>query len=164
VAQNVDQIVKRLTDEGQKTLAFFRGLAPEEWEAQVYTEGTQWTVRQVLCHFVSAERAFERYGRDIVNGGEGAPEDFVIDEFNEREVAAMAGASNKDLITQFEDARQATIALVAGMTEDDLQREGRHPWFGWDRIDKFLKLVYRHTMIHQRDVRRALEGGEPADV
>lgn len=160
----VEQILKRLTDEGQKTLAFFRALTPEGWQAQVYTEGTQWSVRQVLCHFVSAERAIARYGRDILSGGEGAPEDFVIDEFNEREVAAMAGATHEDLIAQFEQARQATIAMVAAMSEDDLAREGRHPWFGWDRIDKFLKLVYRHNMIHQRDVRRALEGGQPADV
>jgi uncharacterized protein (TIGR03083 family) len=164
MGQRTEQIVRRMTEEGQKSLTFFRSLKPDDWLAQVYTEGTRWTVRQVLCHFVSAERAFERYGRDIVNGGEGAPEDFVIDEFNEREVAAMANTSNLELLAQFEQARRATIDLVISMTDEDLQREGRHPWFGWNKIDKFLKLVYRHNMIHQRDIRRALEGGQPADV
>jgi hypothetical protein len=50
------------------------------------------------------------------------------------------------------------------MSDEDLGREGRHPWLGWDKIGKFLKLVYRHNMIHQRDMRRALEEGQPADV
>lgn len=164
MGKRIDQIVKRLTEEGSKTLAFFRALKADDWLAQVYTEGTRWTVRQVLCHFVSAEQAIVQYGRDILNGGEGAPEDFVIDAFNEREVAAMTDISNEDLLAQFEQARRATLDMVASMSDDDLEREGRHPWFGWDKIDRFLKLVYRHNMIHQRDVRRALEGGTPADV
>ena len=164
MGQRTDQIVRRMTDEGRKSLAFFGSLKPEDWAATVYAEGGRWTVRQVLCHFVSAERAFERNGRDILNGGEGAPEDFVIDEFNAREVASMADASPEELLTQFAQAREATLALVASMSDEELKHEGRHPWFGWDKMGKFLKLVYRHNMIHQRDVRRALKGGQPVDA
>ena len=164
MGQRTDQIVRRMTEEGEKTLAFFRGLEPEAWLVTIYTEGSQWTVRQVLCHFVSAERAFERYGRDILDGGEGTPEDFAIDEFNEREVARMADLGPEALLAEFERTRDATIALVKSMSDEDLERERRHPWFGWDKIDKFLKSIYRHNMIPQRDVRRALEGGQPADA
>jgi hypothetical protein len=47
-------------------------------------------------------------------------------------------------------------ALVEGLNDADLDREGRHPFFGVDRVEKFAKLVYRHNMLHERDVRRAL--------
>lgn len=164
MGENTQHIIARLRDEGAKTLELFRGLSPDDWLAQVYTEGTQWRITQILAHFISAEYAFQLYGRDILAGGEGAPEDFVIDEFNQREVAAMEAATPDQLLVQFERARDETIEFVASMSDEDLQREGRHPFFGWGAVDKFLKLIYRHNMIHQRDIRRTLEGGQPADV
>jgi hypothetical protein len=54
-------------------------------------------------------------------------------------------------------ARQAMVALVEGMDDADLEREGRHPFFGVGKMEQFLKLVYRHNMIHERDVRKALD-------
>jgi len=65
-------------------------------------------------------------------------------------------------VTQFEVARAATAAMVAGMAEADFDRIGRHPWFGRVPLEQMLKLVYRHNMLHERDVRRALETGQPA--
>lgn len=153
----VKQIARRLQEKGAETVAFFRGLAPEDWEKRVYTEGTRWDVRRVLCHFVSAERSFLRLFEDIMAGGEGTPEDFDLDRFNESQVAKMDGLSPEELIRRFEEARAAMVAFVEGLSEADLEREGRHPFFGMDRLEKFLKLVYRHNMIHERDVRRALE-------
>jgi hypothetical protein len=50
------------------------------------------------------------------------------------------------------------IVLLRGFDEADLDRQAHHPWLGFDRVEKFVKLVYRHNMIHQRDVRRTLGG------
>jgi len=85
-----DLIVKRLTEEGATALAFFNELDEADWERRIYSEGSRWTVRQILCHFVSAEEGFLRLGRDILSGGAGAPKGMDIDEFNEGQVGAMA--------------------------------------------------------------------------
>lgn len=149
-------IIERLRVKGEETADFFRGLTPDQWAAQVYEDGPQWTVREVLGHFLSAEREYIVYVQDALDGGDGAPPDFDIDGFNAEAVAALGALAPAELIAQFEQARAATIATVEGMADSDLDREGRHPFFGWDRMEKFLKLVYRHNMIHERDVRRAL--------
>jgi hypothetical protein len=128
----------------------------------VYTEGTDWTPREVMCHFVSAERAFLRIFQDVAAGGEGAPEDLDINEFNEGEVAGMADESPRALLEQFREARAALIAFMQTLDDADLDRQGRHPWFGFDKMEKFTKLVYRHNMIHQRDIRRTLNGEDAA--
>jgi hypothetical protein len=154
-------ILKRLAEEGRKTAAYFRSLEESAYTQRVYTTGPNWRVREILAHFVSAEHIFAFYGRDILNGGIGAPEDFVIDEFNATQVVGLKDAQPSDLIRQFETARTETIALIQGMTDADLQREGRHPWFGKVPLDRMLKLVYRHNMLHERDVRKALETGQP---
>jgi uncharacterized protein (TIGR03083 family) len=154
-------ILKRLHEEGQKTAAYFRTLTDEQFGRQVYTTGPLWRVRDVLAHFVSAERTFHYYGRDILAGGLGAPEDFVIDEFNATQVAEFRNAATDDLIAQFAEAREQTAALVRGMADADFDRMGRHPWFGKAPLENMLKLIYRHNMIHERDVRKAIETGAP---
>ena len=161
MSARLDLIRKRLAEAGEKTAAYFRGLPPEAYAQQVYTTGPQWRVQDILAHFVSAEQTMVYYGREIVAGGPGAPADFVIDEFNAAQVAALGAAGPAELIGRYEAARQATLALAAGWTDADLDRIGRHPWFGRVPLDNMLKLVYRHNLIHERDVRKALETGLP---
>ncbi len=60
--------------------------------------------------------------------------------------------------------REETIVLVESMKDNDLDREGRHPYFGFLALEKMLKLIYRHNMIHERDIRRAFHTGAPADA
>jgi uncharacterized protein (TIGR03083 family) len=156
-----DLILKRLREEGQKTAAYFGSLAEADWDSPVYTTGPRWRVRDVLAHLLSAEQTFHHYGQQILAGGPGAPEGFVIDDYNAAQVAAMGAPTPGDLVSRLEAARAATVALVAGMAESDFAREGRHPWFGLAPLGQMLKLVYRHAMLHERDVRRALELGGP---
>jgi uncharacterized protein (TIGR03083 family) len=149
-------ILARLEEKGMETAAFFRSLDGAGWQAAVYSEGARWAVRDVLAHFVSAERAFLVIFQEVMRGGEGAPEGFDIDRFNQFEVANLASVPPDELVAQFEQARAATVDFVRGLADSDLDREGRHPFFGVDRLEKFLKLIYRHNMIHERDIRRAL--------
>jgi uncharacterized protein (TIGR03083 family) len=158
MSERSTHIAGRLRQKGADTTAFFRALPPEAWAAPIYTDGMAWNVRQVLCHFVAAEREFIRLFEDVLNGGEGTPEGFDLDAFNERTVAEMDGLPPDDLIAAFEAVRAEMAALVEGLSDADLNREGRHPFFGVDRVEKFAKLIYRHNMLHERDIRRALGG------
>lgn len=158
MTERTDYLATRLREKGAATAEFFRALPPAAWQATVYTEGAAWDARQVLCHFVSSERAFLRLFEDILAGGEGSPEDFDINRFNESQVGKMADLSADELIAQFEATRAEMIALVERLDDADLEREGRHPFFGVDRLEKFVKLIYRHNMLHERDIRRALDG------
>src|SRR5574341_149510 len=152
----IDHIVARLTEKGAETAAFFRSLNPGQWQTQTYSDGPAWNVSQVLAHFVSAEKALLELFQDVANGGMGAPEDFHINPFNEREVRGLSDVPPADLIARFEAARAALVDFVGMLDDSYLDRRGRHPWFGVDRMEKFVKLVYRHNMIHERDIRRAL--------
>jgi hypothetical protein len=136
-------ILKRLHEEGLKTAAYFRTLSDGDFNQQVYSTGPLWRVRDLLAHFVSA------------------PEDFVIDEFNATQVGSFKNASTEELLRLFESARAQTIDVVRGMDDNDFDRIGRHPWFGKVALEQMLKLIYRHNMIHERDIRKALETGQP---
>jgi len=156
-------ILRRLADEGAKTAAFFKGLAASGWRQQVYTTGPEWGAHDLLIHFISAERTLAHYYQDMINGGPGVPQDFDIDAFNAKDVAGLKAASHSpdSLIAEFERQRTQTTDLVQKITEADLDRVGYHPWFGDTPLENMLKLVYRHNMIHQRDIEKAIATGQP---
>jgi len=154
-----DLIAERMLVEGQKTLEFFRSLTPEQWESTIYTEGSVWTLRDVLAHFVSAELGMARLVENILGGGPGSPDDFDLNAYNERKVSALKGTSIEALLEQFASARQRSVALVRTISITDLAVSGRHPWLGVAPVADILKMMYRHNQIHQREIRRILNPG-----
>src|SRR5512140_1911362 len=84
VMSEAGELAAKLEAEGEKMSAFFAGLALEQWNAEVYTEGSVWTVRSILAHLMTAERAFVKLFENIRQGGPGVSEDFVIDRYNAR--------------------------------------------------------------------------------
>jgi hypothetical protein len=155
--------VKRLANEGLKTLDFFRSLPVEAWKQQVYAAGAGWTTEKILCHLLNAEQAFHHLLGDVKMGGMGAPEDMDLDEFNEQQVAGMGCQDMNATLEALSQARVMTMEIVHAMQPEDLDRTGRHPFLGITTIEKMIQLIYRHAMIHQRDIRRAVESGQPID-
>ncbi len=158
------KMIRRLASEGLKTLEFFRSLPPAGWQIAVYSAGAGWTARDVLSHLLNAEQGFHHLLCDIKLGGSGAPEELPLDTFNEQQAAGSAVISVEQLLEDFAAARLTTIEIVRDMTGHDLDRTGRHPFLGVTTVDRMIELIYRHTMIHQRDIRRALEKGGPVDT
>jgi hypothetical protein len=149
-------LAERMTSEGARTAAFFRALLPEQWAVTLYTDGDTWSVKDVLAHFVAAERGIARLVEVIVAGEAGTPQDFDLDAYNRKKVASLHDAPVEDLLEQFEKLRAASASLVAALQPEDLARLGRHPWLGIAPVEDIVKLMYRHNQIHQRDIRRAL--------
>jgi hypothetical protein len=158
---SLGHIRQRLKSEGQKASEFFTSLPEAAWKQQVYTTGSKWTPRQILAHFISSERAFKLLIENILAGGSGAPRDFSIDDFNESEAPPLSLHPIPELLAEFERGRRISLTLAQGMSAEDLKRSGYHPWFGETSLREMLQLIYRHNLIHLRDMRRAIETGIP---
>ncbi len=156
MADTSEHLADRLRNEGQKTLEFFSNLAPEQLDLTVYTEGANWAVRQVLAHFVATEVGITLLVKNILAGGTGSPEDFNLNEYNERHVARLTGLSAGELMRKYAENREVSAKLVAEMSPDDLQRTGRHPFLGVAPVEDIIKMMYRHNQIHQREIRKVL--------
>jgi hypothetical protein len=151
-----DYLTQRLEKGAKKTQTFFEALDTEQWFMQVYSEGTSWTVQKILAHFVSTEQSIARLVTNIINDSGRLPKDFDIDKFNEGAVNKLESFSPIALMDAFIEARQQMIAMVAQISDANLDKIGRHPWFKSAPIEEMIKLVYRHNQIHQRDIRKTL--------
>jgi len=150
-------LAERLTKEGDKVVTYFSALADEQWQAEVYTEGDTWTIRNVLAHFVTSERGLLKLFKSILEGGMGASEDFSIDHYNARQQEKTRGLTPQELLEQFVKVRAETVEWVAGLSQDDLAVEGRHPFMGQVQLVEMLKMLYLHNQLHFRDFRKLVE-------
>lgn len=150
------KIAQRLDASGLRTQEFFQSIEDDQWYQQVYSEGANWTVQQILAHFVVTEASIARLVKYILDGLPGVPEDFDIDKFNEREVRCFSKLPIEMVLQRFMERRAETIEMVSKMEDADLEKQGRHPWFGIAPVGAMVKLMYRHNQIHQRDIRKAL--------
>jgi len=157
--ETVERLANRLAEEGQKTQRFFGALSPAQWEHLLYTDGAQWTVRQVLAHFAITEVGIRVLMANILAGSSGVAQDFDLNAFNERKVSGLDEVTPQDLVEKFRAERQATIDWVRGLAPGDLLKTGRHPWLGVAPLEEMIQLMYRHNQIHQRDIRKLFAEG-----
>ena len=151
------ELAEKLKSEGDKFVSIFNGLTDDQWNQQVYTEGTTWTIRNVLSHFVTSERGLLKLFEQIRQGGTGAADDFSINRYNAAMQARTKEATQQELIEQYKEVRANAIQWVSGLTESDLEITGRHPYLGHTAIRDMIKMLYIHNLDHYRDVKKALK-------
>jgi uncharacterized damage-inducible protein DinB len=149
-------LAEKLKSEGERILAFFSRLTDAHWEIKVYTEGTVWTVRDVLSHFVTSERGFVKLFEQIRSGGAGASENFSIARYNASQQEKMKELRPHELLEQYKTVRTNSVAWVSGLEESDLEISGRHPFLGQTTLREMIKMLYLHNQIHYRGIKRAL--------
>ena len=151
------ELVEKLKTEGEKFTRIFSELRDDQWQTEVYTEGTTWTIRNVLSHFVTSERGLVKLFEQIRQGGAGAADDFSIDRFNESQQVKTKDLSIAELLEKYKSTRAETIAWVSGLKETDLEITGRHPFLGETVLREMIKMLYLHNQIHYRDLKKALK-------
>ena len=150
-----DALAARLEKGRQKTLEIFNGLTPEQWQQPLY-ESPTWQVRNLLAHFVSAERQLLTLARDVAAGGPGAPPDLDIDRFNAGEQHRLEGQSVSSLLALLEQERYQTIEWVRTLGDDQLDQVGRHPVLGQVSVEVMIGAIYGHQLLHMRELARHL--------
>ncbi len=152
------ELAQKLKSEGEKFAAFFGGLTDDQWKKEVYTEGSAWTIRNILSHLMTSERAFVKLFDNIRQGGLGVSDDFVIDRYNASQQEKTKDSTPQELLEQYKAMRAQMVAWVSGIGDSDLEKTGRHPYLGVTTLREMVKLVYIHNQIHYRDLRRVLKG------
>ncbi len=151
------QLAQKLTSEGERLALFFETLGDHQWKTEVYTEGSIWTIRSILAHLVTAERAFIRLFESIRRDGLGVPPDFSVDGFNARQQEKTSLLSPGELLAQFRMVRAEMVGFVSRLKDEELEKTGRHPFLQITTLREMIKMVYIHNQIHYRDLRRVLK-------
>ena len=153
----LDELADKLRSEGEKFDKLFAELTDAQWQAEVYTEGETWTLRNVLSHFVTSERGLVRLFEKIRLGDAGSPDDFSIDRYNTAQQQKTKDLSPQELLEQYKAVRADSIAWTLSLSEADLEKQGKHPFLGMTSIREMIKMLYIHNMTHYRDMKKVLK-------
>src|SRR5688572_9075809 len=151
------ELAEKLRSVGDKIVSTFRGLADEQWNREVYTEGTTWTIRNILSHFVTSERGLLKLFEQIRQGGPGSSEEFSIDRYNANMQARTKDLTPQELLEQYKSIRADSIPWTSSLSETDLEIQGRHPFLGMTTIREMIKMLYLHNQLHYRDMKKVLK-------
>ena len=152
----LNDLADKLKSEGEKFFALFAGLDDDQWSAKVYTEGETWTIRNVLAHFVTSERGLVKLFEQIRLGGAGASDDFSIDRYNASQQEKTKDLPPQELLEQYKEVRDTSIAWTLSLSELDLEKQGKHPFLGMTSLREMIKMLYLHNQIHYRDMKKVL--------
>ncbi|MEK6753390.1 MAG: DinB family protein [Chloroflexota bacterium] len=150
------ELAEKLKTEGERMAQFFSELTDADWMKEVYTEGTTWSIRNVLSHYVTSERGLVRLFEAIRQGGTGAADDFSIDRYNAAQQEKTKEFTPAELLEQYKQIRAESVKWVLGLKDEELEIKGRHPFLGETVIREMVKMLYLHNQLHYRDVKRAL--------
>jgi len=153
----IAELTEKLKTEGERMVAFFSELTDDQWVNEVYTEGTTWSIRNVLSHFVTSERGLVKLFERIRATGEGASDDFSIDRYNASQQEKTKDLEPAELLEQYKQVRADSVQWVSGLKDEDLEIKGRHPFLGETIIREMIKMLYLHNQLHYRDVKRSLK-------
>lgn len=153
----LNELADKLQAEGEKFTALFAGLTDAQWQAEVYTEGETWTLRNVLSHFVTSERGLVRLFEQIRLGGAGSPDDFSIDRYNASQQQKTKELSPQQLLEQYKEVRADSVAWTLSLEPADLDKQGKHPFIGTTTIREMIKMLYLHNQMHYRDMKKVLK-------
>ncbi len=151
------ELAEKLKSEGERFFSIFSGLTDEQWRLEIYTEGETWTLRNVLSHFVTSERGLLKLFEQIRQGGAGASEDFSIDHYNAAMQARTRELTLQELLDQYKAIRADAVAWTSGLSEEDLEKQGRHPFLGTTTLREMIKMLYIHNLTHYRDMKRIIK-------
>lgn len=128
---------------------------PEPWIRATEGPGT-WSPYDVVGHLIHGERTdWVPRVEHILRHGDGAP----FPPFDrEAMFEASRGRSLAELLDTFRDERSAGLERLQslGLTEEDLERRGRHPEFGVVTLGQHLATWVAHDLSHIGQIVRTM--------
>jgi hypothetical protein len=149
-------LTARLERGQRKTSEALQSLSAAQWKRPIYDDPTPWTARNLLVHFLSAERELLRLCQSVASGGPGLPEGFDFDDFNAQQQPLYKDIPTGELIKQLESARTQTLEWLHTIQEDQLDLTGRHPVLGDISLETMILAIYGHQLVHMRDLQAKL--------
>lgn len=161
MTDRTEYLITRLNQQREQTLSFFRSLTPDQWNTKVHNDEGAWDVRTLLGHFITSEASMVKLCESIIESGTGSPEDFDLNRFNAGRAKRMDEMTPEMMLAGFDDTRAATIEYVRTLTDEQLDKSGRHASQGMQTVEGIIKIIYKHNQAHEIDIRKSLGMPEP---
>jgi hypothetical protein len=124
-------------------------------EVQIYSEGAQWTVRQLAIHLAIADKGHNSMVFHYAEGKEFIPADYDIERFNKRSVERQAEMTLEQARESLRQSRAEMLAWFETVSDESvLDKEGRHANLQIMPISRILDIMAGHEDLHTADIEK----------
>jgi len=129
---------------------FLSGVSEEE--ASFTPAPDEWSIKNVLAHFIQGERGYQQYMAELIGGYERFADDFGgnINEYLEATIASYPSVN--DLLKEYKRSMAETLHFLANLPDKFVARKGEY----WRLAYGLLQDPY-HFNTHLEQMQSALE-------
>lgn len=135
-------------------------LSPADWQTQIYSEGAQWTVADIIAHLIDSERGMSIHIHRIRQGQPTIPAEFDLEAWNRQLETRYPERKPGELQLALAETRTRTLNEMSQLEPEDWAKTGRHPARGEISINQYYETIYLHELMHSKDIRQALKLGD----
>lgn len=134
----------------------------ERGDEQIYSDGAQWTLRQLAIHLAIADAGHNQMIYHYAEGKEFIPADYDLERYNKRSVEKSAEMTLEQAVAGLKKSRQELLTWFDAQADDGfLDQKGRHPSMKMLTNSEILRVMVWHERSHTKDILTMLEPGTP---
>lgn len=122
-------------------------------EQQIYSDGAQWTLRQLAIHLAIADKGHNGMVLNYAEGKEFIPADYDLQRYNKRSVERQAEMTLEQARESLRQSRAELLAWFDTISDESvLDKEGRHANLQIMPISRILDIMAGHEELHAADI------------
>lgn len=149
-----EAIVRTIEEARADLLQAVGSLTPAQLGRETPCEG--WIVKDLLAHLVASEASLVASSRRALAGEPARPAGYNVDRNNAEQVEARRNTPLADLEREMRRNRHATLALLAGLTDAQLDMPVEGPGGVMRNVAWRLQRIGEHEREHLEHLRAAL--------
>jgi hypothetical protein len=155
MSQRIESLRQELTEAHQYLNSVIDKIG-DRWMVQVYSDGAQWNVRQLLIHLAISHQGLNNQAMGVAEGREVIPADFDINRYNRRSVEKRAEMTIDEARASLKESHVALLAWLDATDETALNYSGRHASLRILSVEEIVRNIADHERGHAGDIARAL--------
>ena len=155
MSQRIESLKQALI-EARQHLDHVLGQVGNRWDTQVYSDGAQWNVRQLVIHLAISHQGLNNQAIGIAEGREMIPADFDINRYNQRSVEKRAELTVDEARTSLSDSHSALVEWLDTADDSALDQTGRHASLNILSVEQIVQNIADHQRGHASDIARTL--------
>jgi hypothetical protein len=161
MTERLEQHKQQLADSRARLLEALERIG-ERGDEQIYSEGAQWTLRQLAIHLALADAGHNNMIDHYTQGKEFIPENYDIERYNKRSVDKSGDMTLEQAIAALHKSRAELLAWFDAQEDDGfLDKQGRHASLRILSISEIIAVMAAHELGHTKDIMAMLGPSNP---
>lgn len=122
-------------------------------DEQIYSDGAQWTLRQLAIHLALADAGHNRMVWSYADGKEFIPADYDIERYNKGSVQKKAEMTLAQARESLNQSRVEFLSWLDALEDDSvLDKTGRHASLRILTLEQIIGVMCSHEINHANDI------------